>query len=865
MSKEIYLKDYRQSDYLIDDIDLEFDIYEEKTIVTTVINFFKNPETQSNEFHLNGQELEIKSLDINGKILTNSDYRYDNDKLFIHDIESFGERFKFKSVVSIDPQSNTALEGLYKSGNIYCTQNEPEGFRRITFYLDRPDVMAKFTTKIIADKTLYPTLLANGNCIERGDIEEDRHFCTWKDPFKKPAYLFAIVAGDLGSIKDKFKTMSGREIDLEIYCDRGNENRCYFAMESLKKSMKWDEDNYGLEYDLDIYMIVAVDSFNMGAMENKGLNIFNSSCVLADSESATDQDYAKVEAVIAHEYFHNWTGNRVTCRDWFQLTLKEGLTVFRDQEFSSDMQVRAIKRIEDVNFLKKHQFKEDQGPMAHPIRPKSYIEINNFYTLTVYEKGSEVIRMIYTILGEDGFRKGIDKYFELYDGQAVTTDNFIYVMEEANGYDFTQFKDNWYNYPGTPILNVSTNIKNGEFEIKFIQSPSTICKNNLPKNPYVMPMRFSLYDENGHKVESQQLVLTDTETIVSIDSDKNLVPSINEGFTAPVKVNYEYSEKQLALLMENCEDSFNLYEIAQTYHKLILKRLVEDDKYEVPERYLNSYKALLLDETLDPAIRVYALRIPGFDELIANQETILVDETIRAIEKLSTKVIDCLENDFLTIYERLSNELKIKEYDFNAVDNSIRLLHQFCLGCLGYLKKDKYFELAKEYYFNSNDMTSQFGALKAISYDHKTFEEVSQDFYQRWKNDNLVFPKWIFTKAGVEYSNPVERIDEILKDQCFDINIPNQVRYAIQGFAYAPKSFHRADGKGYRFVLNFISEYDSINPSIASGLINLFSQSSRLDEGRKAHIKEGLQSILDKKDLSKNSYEIATKTMLTLC
>ena len=492
--RPIYLKDYKVPNFLVEDIHLTFELEDHKTIVSSKITFHKNPESnEGNQLFLNGEHMELISVAIDGENLNTEGYEKSEKGLLIKETK---DKFLLEITNQIDPANNKALEGLYKSGNIFCTQNEPEGFRRITYYLDRPDVMAKFTTKIIGDKKKYPIMLSNGNPIAKGELDNGKHWIEWEDPFKKPAYLYALVAGDLGLVKDTFTTMSGREIALEIYVDKGNEDKCDHAMESLKKSMKWDEQRYSLEYDLDIYMIVAVDSFNMGAMENKGLNIFNTSCVLAKQETATDNDFLSVEGVIGHEYFHNWTGNRVTCRDWFQLTLKEGLTVFRDQEFSSDMNSRAVKRIEDVGIVRDYQFQEDSGPTAHPIKPDQYIQMNNFYTLTVYDKGAEVIRMIQTFLGVDGFRKGMDKYFELFDGQAVTTEDFIHAMSVANNnFDFTQFKS-WYSQAGTPQLTLDWKYSDGEYSLTVTQmTPST--PGQVEKLPLHMPIAIGLVNSKG--------------------------------------------------------------------------------------------------------------------------------------------------------------------------------------------------------------------------------------------------------------------------------------------------------------------------------------------------------------------------------
>jgi len=584
--KVIHLKDYQAPEYLIDETHLTFELYEDRTLVHAQLVMRRNPAAGSGlpPLELHGQDLELLSLSLNDRELGLGDYQLGESTLTL---QPDSAEFTLDSSVVIHPESNTALEGLYKSGSMFCTQCEAEGFRKITWYLDRPDVMSKFTTTVSAEQHAYPILLSNGNPIASGSEDDGRHWATWEDPFKKPAYLFALVAGDLWCVEDSFTTMSGREVALRIYVEPENIDKCQHAMDSLKKSMKWDEEAYGREYDLDIFMIVAVNDFNMGAMENKGLNIFNSSAVLARAETATDAAHQRVEAIVAHEYFHNWSGNRVTCRDWFQLSLKEGFTVFRDAQFSSDMNSATVKRIEDVAYLRTHQFAEDAGPMAHSVRPESFIEISNFYTLTVYEKGAEVVRMIQTLLGAEGFRKGSDLYFERHDGQAVTVDDFVKAMEDANGVDLAQFK-RWYSQSGTPRLAVSEqyDATAQSYSLTFRQScPPTPGQPN--KEPFVIPVALGLLDANGAEIAlrlqgedaasgtMRVLAVNEAEqTFTFVDVPERPLPSLLRGFSAPVKLEFPYSRDQLMFLMQHDSDGFNRWEAGQQLSVQVLQELI---------------------------------------------------------------------------------------------------------------------------------------------------------------------------------------------------------------------------------------------------------------------------------------------------
>ena len=656
--KTIYLKDYQVSDYLISDIHLTFELDDTRTLVRTKLQIHRHPQAKGPApLVLNGEELELVGLVLDGKKLSSSDYKLEGDLLSIGDVP---DKFELEVENYINPQANKALDGLYKSGTIFCTQNEPEGFRRITYYIDRPDVMAKFTTKIIADKKKYPVMLSNGNPIGEGELDNGRHWCEWQDPFPKPCYLYALVAGDLAMVRDSFTTRSGRKIDLRIYVDKGNENKCDHAMRSLIKSMKWDEEKFGLEYDLDIFMIVAVDAFNMGAMENKGLNIFNSAYVLADEASATDNNFLGIESVVGHEYFHNWTGNRVTCRDWFQLTLKEGLTVFRDQEFSADMNSRTVTRISDVSALRRAQFVEDAGPTSHPIKPDSYIEINNFYTATVYEKGAEVIRMIHSLLGPKGFRAGMDKYFELFDGGAVTTEDFVHAMSVANdNFDFDQFK-RWYAQSGTPRLKArgkwdgSTN----SYSLTLSQTcPAT--PGQKEKKPFHMPVRVGLVGPDGSDMLSTMVELKDSEQTFKFDSiAAKPVLSINRGFSAPVILDVDLSDDDLAFLMGHDSDEFNRYEAGQMLGEKVLLGLINDQmsgkELKMNEAYAKAFGLLLLDSKVDPAFKALAISLPDEGMLHQKQETIDIFATKSVRDWFKKELATRYQAEFKKLYNDLA-------------------------------------------------------------------------------------------------------------------------------------------------------------------------------------------------------------------
>ena len=876
----IFLKDYTPPPYLVTTVELRFELDETATRVSSEIDFYRNPDTDGSvPLVLNGEKLTIDLVSVNGNVLNRDDFSYNGQELRIEQVPS---AFRLEVINTINPRNNTELEGLYLSSGNFCTQCEAEGFRRITCYPDRPDVMAEFKTTIVADYDTYPVLLANGNLIEKGKTDDGRHYAVWHDPFKKPCYLFALVAGNFVGIEDTFRTRSGREVDLHIYVEPRNRDKCTHAMESLKKAMKWDEDTFGLEYDLDMYMIVAVDDFNMGAMENKGLNVFNSKYVLARPETATDADYEGIEGVIAHEYFHNWTGNRVTCRDWFQLSLKEGLTVFRDQEFSSDMTSRPVQRIGDVQIMRNYQFREDAGPMAHPVRPDSYMEINNFYTLTVYDKGAEVIRMLHTFLGKEGFRKGLDLYFQRHDGQAVTCDDFVAAMVDANDVDMNGFKL-WYSQAGTPMLGVSAEYDSDkrEYRLTITQScPAT--PGQTEKNPMLMPVTVGLLDsegneiplklkeEGGNPVSSKTLyVRREQEVFVFDEISEEPVLSFLRNFTAPVKVELEKTDQELAFLMAHDPDPFNRWDAGQ---QLSLKYILEqisayrrESVLHVPEIFVSSFKELLVDREADPAFVALALSLP-LENWIGQQLDIVDPDAIFEVlqffrRDLSGKL--CLE--FLEIYR---GNILAGPYRYSPEDAGRRSLKNTCLGYLltpdedGQLSEDV-LDLAVTQYHNTDNMTDKVAALKAVVNSNRpSGDELLADFYELWKEDPLVVDKWFTLQALCPLEGTMDRVKELTGHPAFILKNPNKVRALIGAFCQANQvRFHDKNGEGYTFLADYVIRLHAMNPQIAARLLTPLTTWKRYDDNRQLLMRGELERILAVENLSGDVSEVVNKSL----
>ncbi|WP_281646210.1 aminopeptidase N [Parendozoicomonas sp. Alg238-R29] len=873
--RAIYLKDYQQPDYWIDTSALTFELGEESTLVTSTLNFHLNDSRQHDTLPplpLHGQEMELVSVAIDGEVIPADQYQVDKEQLVL---QPKSDRFETTIVTRIKPQENTSLEGLYRSSSMYCTQCEAEGFRKITYYLDRPDVMSVFTTTVIADKEKYPVLLSNGNAVDRQDLDNGRHLVTWNDPFKKPAYLFALVAGNLDFIEDKFTTMSGREVTLQIFTESHNITKCDHAMRSLKKSMKWDEDVYGREYDLDIFMIVAVDDFNMGAMENKGLNIFNSSAVLARQDTATDAAFQRIEAIVAHEYFHNWSGNRVTCRDWFQLSLKEGFTVFRDAEFSADMNSRTVKRVEDVNLLRSHQFVEDAGPMAHPIRPDSFIEINNFYTLTVYEKGAEVVRMIHNIVGKDGFRKGTDLYFDRHDGQAVTTEDFVTAMEDANGVDLTQFK-RWYSQAGTPVLDVTDDYDEEKQEYRLtIRQSCPATPGQKTKLPFHIPVEVGLLDGEGEPMpvtsEGKTTLILDLkdeeQTFVFTGMDERPLPSLLRGFSAPVRLNYDYSREELIFLMSNDEDGFNRWDSCQRLAIDVLLELVaavqEGRELVVDESLINAYRQVLSDTSLDKAMVAEMLNLPSETYLAEQMDVIDVDAIHRAREFVKQQVAVGLQDQLLATYQRLNIE---KLYRPEAEDIAERVLKNTCMAYLVELDDVVGVELAKSQYAAATNMTDTMAALNCLI--HATHESAAPivgkalaEFAEKWIGDNNVMDMWFAAQAGSPRTGKLEKIKELMEHKAFDKKNPNKMRSVVSVFCGRNLvNFHDLSGSGYEFLADEVIRVDTLNPQLAARLINPMTRWKRYDEKRRELMQKALKRI-QSHDLSADIFEVVSKSL----
>ena len=879
-SKTVYLKDYQVPDYLIDETHLTFELFEDHSLVHAQLVMRRNPEAGAGlpKLVLDGQQLELLELKLDDRELGAADYTLTDSHLSLQPTQ---ERFVVDSSVRIHPESNTALEGLYKSGKMFCTQCEAEGFRKITFYLDRPDVMSKFTTTVSAEQHAYPVLLSNGNPIASGSEEGGRHWATWEDPFKKPAYLFALVAGDLWCVEDSFTTMSQREVALRIYVEPENIDKVQHAMDSLKRSMKWDEEVYGREYDLDIFMIVAVNDFNMGAMENKGLNIFNSSCVLAKAETATDAAHQRVEAVVAHEYFHNWSGNRVTCRDWFQLSLKEGFTVFRDSEFSADTHSRTVKRIEDVAYLRTHQFAEDAGPMAHPVRPDAYMEISNFYTLTIYEKGAEVLRMIHTLLGPELFRKGSDLYFERHDGQAVTCDDFVKAMEDASGIDLTQFK-RWYTQAGTPRLDVSEAYDEAAqtYSLTFRQScPATPGQSE--KLPFVIPVALGLLDAQGNELPlrlqgesaaqgtSRVLSVTEAEqTFTFVGVVEKPLPSLLRGFSAPVKLHFPYDRDQLMFLMQHDSDGFNRWEAGQQLSVQVLQELIgqhqRGEALVLDQRLVSALRTLLEDESLDQAMVAEMLSLPGEAYLTEISEVADVEAIHTAREFARKELAVALFAPLWARYQANRETSKTTPYVAEAAHFARRSLQNIALSYLMLSEKPEVLAACVDQFDNADNMTERLAALAVLV--NSPFQEEQGKalamFADFFKDNPLVMDQWFSVQAGCPLPGGLERVHALMQHETFTLKNPNKVRALIGAFANQNLiNFHRADGAGYRFLADQVITLNALNPQIASRLLAPLTRWRKYGAARQALMKAELERILASGELSSDVYEVVSKSL----
>ena len=859
-----YRKDYRAPDYTITDVALDFDLSADDTVVTAVSHLVRQSE-HAQPLVLNGEGLTLVSVAVNGQPVT--DYQQDSHSLTINGLPAECE---LTIITRFSPAKNTALSGLYQSGEALCTQCEAEGFRRITYFLDRPDVLARYQTKITADKARYPYLLSNGNRVASGELADGRHWMQWSDPFPKPSYLFALVAGDFDVLRDTFTTRSGRDVALELYVDRGNLDRADWAMESLKQSMRWDERRFGLEYDLDIYMIVAVDFFNMGAMENKGLNVFNSKFVLAKAETATDTDYLDIERVIGHEYFHNWTGNRVTCRDWFQLSLKEGLTVFRDQEFSSDLGSRAVNRINNVRVMRGAQFAEDASPMAHPIRPDKVIEMNNFYTVTVYEKGSEVIRMMHTLLGEEAFQAGMRLYFERHDGSAATCEDFVKAMEDASGIDLTQFR-RWYSQAGTPQLQVRDeyDAKQQVYRLHVRQStPPT--PEQTEKLALHIPLDIELYAEDGAVIPLQSggqavssvLNVTEPEqTFVFEQVPQAPIISLLREFSAPVKLDYPYTDKQLTFLMAHARNDFARWDAAQMligkYVRLNVANWQAGNALELPIEVVDAFRAVLLDEQLDPALAALILTLPKETEL-AELFDLIDPDAIRAVrEFIRDELVLELNDELRAVYQAHV----LPEYRVEHADIARRALRNTCLSYLAFAEGAD--ALVRRQYEQADNMTDTLAALSAaVSAELPCRDNLMQHFADKWQHDGLVMDKWFMLQATSPAANVLENVQALMQHPSFSLANPNRTRSLIGAFASGnPSAFHAKDGSGYRFLTDVLVELNSRNPQVASRLIEPLIRLGRYDAERQQLMREQLLRLQKLDNLARDLFEKITKSL----
>ena len=861
--KTIYLKEYTPASYHIETVDLRFELAPQQTRVSSRISF-KSVEEEVESLFLHGEELELESIRINGDEVAKESYQISAEGLTLFAPPT---EFILETIVTINPDGNTALEGLYLSSGNYCTQCEAEGFRRITYYLDRPDVMATFTTTVVADKT-FPILLSNGNCIERGEIvERGQHYAVWHDPFPKPSYLFALVAGDLAKVSDHFMTMSGRRVELEIYVEHGNEDRCGHAMESLQAAMSWDERNYGREYDLDIYMIVAVSDFNMGAMENKGLNVFNSRYVLANSKTATDSDYDGVEGVIAHEYFHNWTGNRITCRDWFQLSLKEGLTVFRDQQFSGDMNSNAVKRIEDVRMLRTYQFAEDSGPMAHPVRPASFVEINNFYTLTVYEKGAELIRMLHTLLGEEGFRKGCDLYFERHDGQAVTCDEWVQAHADANAVDLDQFM-RWYHQAGTPTLKVARHYDKDQQRLTLSMRqilPKTAEMD--AKQPQLLPIKVSLIGADGEMlqldgIEKESLLMMDEwEKSYTFDGvPEGSVPSLLRGFSSPVNLDIDLNMTELGLMMAHDSDPFNRWDAGQRLaERLILNRYHQREESDVEEAFFQALHKTLDSPNSDPALKTELITLPDILYLLERIDSVdpqrLNVRIAELRESIGLRNLDLLVEGYHSLQTAMTSVSGGELKGLRSLKN--RYLSLICASA-----GNEGFELAYRQFQGAENMTDLVAAFTPLVHrDNRYRAQVIEDFYQQWHHDPLVLDKWFAIQATAPIDSAFAEVVKLREHNDFTLKNPNRVRSLIAAFAMRnPAQFHLPSGGGYQFLADNLLLLDKLNPQISARLATPLTQWRRYEPQRRQLLQQQLER-LQQQDLSKDLFEVVNKSL----
>jgi len=871
----IRLEDYAPPAFLIATVDLDVDIRADHARVRAKLAVRRNPAARDRDgpLVLDGDELALESVAVDGRRLEASAYALDAEHLAIAAVP---DAFTLETEVRIEPGRNTKLMGLYASKDGYFTQCEAQGFRRITFFLDRPDVMARYTTTIHADRERLPVLLSNGNPVARGDEPGGRHWVKWEDPFPKPSYLFALVAARLDSLEETVLTRSGRTARLQVWVEPGKRDQCAWAMQALKKAMRWDEDTFGLELDLDCYMIVAVGDFNMGAMENKGLNIFNTKYVLARPDIATDGDFLNIDRVVAHEYFHNWTGNRVTCRDWFQLSLKEGLTVFRDQEFGADTYSRAVARIQEVRGLRAAQFPEDAGPMAHPVRPQSYMEISNFYTATVYEKGAEVVRMIHTLIGARAFRRGMDAYFRRHDGEAVTCDEFVAAMAEGSGFDLSQFR-RWYDQAGTPRLEVK-----GAYDAKAKRYTLTVKQSTPPtpgapaKLPLHIPLALGLIAPDGSEIPLQldgEAASAGTDRVLSVRQSEERfvftnvpvppVPSLLRRFSAPVILGFPYTEADLTHLMARDADPFNRWEAGQRLATGILLRGIEAHRAgrtaEVPRAFVDAFARVLRDGPQDPAFAAEALGLPS-ETYLAEQIEVVDPDAIHAVRvHFRRELARALREELAQAYA----SLKIAgPYSPDARSAGQRALRNLALGYLMELESPEGDALAAEQFASADNMTDRMAALAVLANSRSPARDPALErFYDAWRHEPLVVDKWLAVQATSRLPDTLARVGRLLHHEAFDLRNPNKVYALIRAFCSNHVRFHAADGAGYGFAADRVLELDPLNPQIAARIARAFDRWRKFDAGRQAHARAALERIRAQAGLSKDVAEVVTKAL----
>ena len=871
-----YRKDYRRPDYKIESVNLDFDLDEQNTQVASIMKIKRDYEgDEVRPLHLDGDELTLTGISLNGRTLRDDEYVVDDKGLTLLNPP---KEFELAIGTEIHPKDNTKLEGLYVSNGMFCTQCEAEGFRRITYYPDRPDVMSVFTTTIRGDKKKMPVMLSNGNPVKEKQMPDGRTAVTWHDPFPKPSYLFAMVGGDLACIRDKFVTMSGREVQLAVYGEHGQEGQLSYAMESIKHSMEWDEKKFGREYDLDRFNLVSVADFNAGAMENKGLNVFNSSYVLADSKTATDSDYAGIENVVGHEYFHNWSGDRVTVANWFNLSLKEGLTVYRDQEFSRDMRSRVVNRINNVTALRTAQFPEDAGPLAHPVRPEEYAEINNFYTSTVYNKGAEVIRMYEKILGYDTFHKANDLYFERNDGKAVTIDDYAKAMEDMGNRDLSQFK-RWYSQAGTPTVSAEgvydEKAKTYTLKLKQTTKPTP---GQPTKLPFVIPLELGLVGKDGKDIPlrlageekaggtSRVMVLDKDEmTLTFTDVPEKPVLSANRDFTAPINFSMAYTDAERAHLMAHDSDLFNRWDAAQQYGVKQILRMVDEiqagKEPKVDTAYLDALGSSLKDKSLDKAYVAKVLAMPSESYVADQMDVVDVKAIHQARDTLGKAFAERYKDELAATYD--ANNVK-REYEPTAEQAGERALKNTALAYLAKLKTAESKARVVGQYDNCDNMTDRMAAF-ALAADGKTdkTEAIVSDFYEQFKDYDLVVNKWLSVVASSGGEKSLDTVKRLIEHPAFVITNPNKVRAVMRGFSSNPEAFHAEDGSGYAFVADMVTRLDDINPQVAADTVKPLTKWRRYDAASQANMKDALQKILEKPNLSKNVSEIIAKSLAT--